>query len=195
MKYIALDKAFYAQDTIHLAKALLGKILVHNSIEGITSGIIVEVEAYKGKLDPASHTFRGETKRNKIMFGEAGHAYIYFTYGMHYCFNVTAGPIGIGEGILIRALEPIEGIDLMKNRRRKSNLKDLCNGPAKLVQAMGIMKNMYGEDLTKGSLIICKNNKSSNYIEIIETTRVGIKEGSDLLFRFYIKNNNFISKK
>ena len=207
---MVLDKSFYTQDTVSVAKALLGKVLVHYSAQGITAGRIVETEAYLGTKDPASHGYRGVSNRTLAMFGDPGHAYIYFTYGMYYCFNVTTAPKGIGEGVLIRALEPIEGIDIMINRRHlrrqvslevsKQNLfnvekpHNLCNGPAKLVIAMGITKDLYGSDLTKKPLVIEEPEIKTDF-EIVTTTRIGISQAKDLPLRFYIKDNKFISKK
>lgn len=153
---------------------------------------IVETESYHQE-DPASHTFRGRSKRNKAMFGLAGHAYIYFTYGMHWCFNVTAGPEGYGAGVLIRAVEPLAGLETIKKLRGVDNEKQLTNGPAKLAQALAIDKNLYGHDLTKPPLQIFE--PESRDFEIVETTRIGINQAIDEIARFYIKSNPHVSKK
>lgn len=182
---------FYQQEAPQLAKALLGQILVHNSPEGRTTGRIVETEAYLSVGDLASHSARGKTKRNTVMFGPAGRAYIYFTYGMHWLFNVTAGPEGVGEAALIRALEPIDGIQLMMARRQLTDPRQLCNGPAKLTQAMGLRPDQNGSDLATGSLQIVSGEQPS---DIITTTRIGIKQSADSPLRFYIKDNPYISK-
>lgn len=179
------------EDAVTAASALLGFKLIHNTPEGITSGIIVETEAYTS-VDPASHTFRGLTKRNSIMFGPAGHAYIYFTYGMHYCFNIVTGPDGSGQGVLVRALEPVDGIDLMKRRRGLHNVQQLTNGPAKLVQAMGISKKDYGVNLLEGGKLRIESGDKPE--KITQTTRVGIKRAVDHPWRFYISGNPFVSR-
>ncbi len=136
------------------------------------------------------------------MFGEQGYEYIYFTYGMYFCFNVTSAPKGVGEGILIRALEPVEGIELMIKRRTQNQkpqkylIENLCNGPAKLVLAMGINKDHYGHDLTESPLYIAESDsKITQDFEIVTTNRIGISQAKDLPLRFYIKDNKFISKK
>lgn len=189
-----LNRDFYTKNASNVAYCLLGKIMVHESSEGITAGIIVETEAYHSN-DPASHAFGGKTKRNEVMFGEAGHAYIYFIYGVHYCVNAVTGKEGIGEGVLIRALEPIQGIDLMKKRRGIADEKKLTNGPAKLVAAMGITNSMLGTDLTENTLFIADAGKTYMESDVVTTTRVGITKGADSLLRFYIKNNPFVSKR
>lgn len=152
---------------------------------------IVETESYHQE-DPASHTFRGESPRNKAMFGPAGYAYVYFTYGMHWCFNVTAGPEGYGAGILIRAAEPLESLETMRQIRRVNDA-NLTNGPAKLAQAMVIDKELYGHDLTQPPLQIFEPDNRD--FEVIETTRIGISSGVDEIARYYIKNNPFVSRK
>lgn len=196
-----LPRSFYRRDTRQVARELLGTYLVHYSPQGMTVGKIVETEAYL-QGDPACHASRGMTKRNKVMFGPPGHAYVYFIYGMYYCFNAVTSDEGTGEAVLVRALEPIEGISLMKKRRRKNNLKDLCSGPARLVQAMGITREQNGADLTRGSLVICKDNISSELVrdcaqsgEIVVTSRVGINRGVGLPLRFYIKDSIYVSRK
>ena len=187
-----LDESFYNRNTIEVARDLLGCILFNKTEEGITAGKIVEVEAYITG-DPASHSYRGRTPRNRAMFGPPGHAYVYFIYGMYHCFNMVTREEGVGEAVLFRALEPLEGIPIMKKRRGTNDLHKLCDGPAKLVQAMGIESHYNGINATKGDFFI--TNKIDRKLEIIETTRIGIKEGCESPLRFYIKGNNFISKK
>ena len=175
------------------AKYLLGCVIKRTLPNGeVLSAKIVETESYH-QDDPASHTFKGETPRTAAMFGPAGKAYVYFTYGMYWCFNVTAGKVGHGAGILIRAVEPLEGLETMKLNRNRDNLKQLTNGPAKLAQALAIDKNLYGHDLTKSPLQIF-DSVDRNF-EITETTRVGISQAVDTIARYYIKDNLFVSKK
>lgn len=188
-----LPKSFYQKDTCTIAKELLGKILVHNSSEGSTAGIITETEAYL-QNDEACHASRGMTPRTVIMFGPPGYAYIYFTYGMHYLFNVVTSPKGVGEAVLIRALEPVEGLELMRDRRGLNGIRELCSGPAKLVQAMGIKPDMYGHDLAKEPLFIINGDNISKE-DLVTTTRIGISVAEHLPLRFYIKDNKFISRK
>ncbi len=189
----ALPRSFYSRDTVLVARELLGKVLVHDSGEGLTAGIIVETEAYV-RGDPACHAYRGMTPRNRAMFGPPGRAYIYFTYGMHYCFNVVTAAEGVGEAVLIRALEPLEGTDLMRRRRGRFRLPELCSGPARLVQAMGIEPGMYGHDLTREPLFIVRG-REIEAAAVVVTTRVGIRAAADLPLRFYVRNNMHVSKK
>lgn len=186
-----VPRSFYAGSTIAVAKELLGSYLVHIAPEGTAAGRIVETEAYI-QGDPACHAFRGMTPRNRVMFGPPGYAYVYFIYGMYYCFNVVTAREGIGEAVLIRALEPVTGVPLMRLRRRRERLAELCGGPAKLVQALGIGKEHNGSDLTKAPLLICRGKRAG---EIVTTTRVGIREESALPLRFYLKDSPYISKK
>lgn len=153
---------------------------------------IVEVESYH-QADPASHTFSGKSARNGAMFGPSAHAYVYFTYGLHWCFNVTAGKDGYGAGVLIRAGKPLAGIATMQRNRKLSSIKLLTNGPAKLAQALQIDKALYGHDLQQPPLQIIEPLKSN--FEIVATTRIGISKATDTIARFYIKDNPFISKK
>lgn len=195
MNYKRVNHSFFKGSTEDVAKKLLGKILVRNYNGKILSGKIVETEAYLDENDLASHSAVGLTERNKVMFGEAGLAYVYFTYGMHYCFNVVTGEEGKGSAVLIRALEPLEGIELMKKFRQKNDLHILTNGPAKLCQALKIDKKLNGIDLKKSSEIFIAELEIEENFEIVVTTRIGIEKSKDLPLRFYIKENKFVSKK
>jgi len=196
-----LQRPFYQRDTITVAKDLLGKILVHESIEGTTAGRIVETEAYRGPEDQAAHSSGGRrTTRNEIMYGQKGYAYVYFIYGLYYCFNLTAGDVpGKPEAVLLRALEPVEGEDLMAKRRsaKQGKFTGLTNGPSRFCMAMGITKAQNKLDLTAPPLYI----KDAVHIlqqDIMETTRVGVDYAGDYKnnpWRFYIKGNKFVSVK
>ncbi|NOX97004.1 MAG: DNA-3-methyladenine glycosylase [Nitrospirae bacterium] len=187
-----LPREFYERDTIDVAHKLLGKVLVHDSKEGPTAGKIVEVEAYLGENDPASHASRGITPRNKIMFGQPGLAYVYFVYGNHFLFNAVTEQEGKAGAVLIRALEPLQGIELMWERRKCRDKKMLTNGPGKLAQALGITKKQNGSDLTGGTLRILNGREEK--FKIVSAPRIGIKKGSEDLLRFYIADNEFVSK-
>ena len=185
-----MPSTFFRQDSIRLSQLLLGCELVHITSEGVVAGRIVETEAYR-RDDEASHSFRGQTPRNTVMFGPAGHAYIYFTYGMHYCFNIVAGESGYAEAVLIRALEPTQGIELMQQRRRTTDTHNLCSGPAKLVQALGLTKSQNGAGLTTPELHL----RSRTHEPIIHTgPRIGISRAKDVPWRFFIAGNPYITK-
>ncbi len=190
-----VDISFYQRDALIVAPELLGCYLVTEKQEGTTIVRIVEVEVYL-QDDKAAHSYRGETERTRALFGDGGHAYIYFTYGMHYCFNIATSVKGRGEGILIRAGEPVEGIEIMRQRRGKHNQIDLANGPAKLVQALGITKSDYGHDMSTGNLYVLSKDHFGppERFAIVTTTRVGISEDKDLPYRFYIEGNPFVSR-
>ena len=194
-----LTQRFYEKDVIAVSQELLGKILVHASPEGLTSGIIVETEAYRGPEDLAAHSALGRrTERVEQMYGEKGRAYIYFIYGMYWCFNVTAGNIsGKPEAVLVRALEPLQGKDLMAKRRETPNVLNFTNGPAKLCMAMGLSKAQNKADLTDQPLYI-KNAPSVPAENVIATTRIGVDysgEWKDKPWRFYVKNSQYVSMK
>jgi len=190
-----LDRTFYERETITVAKELLGKLLVRRNNKDNMIGKIVEVEAYSGSDDPASHAYHGRTDRNYLMFGHGGYAYVYFIYGNHYCFNVTA-KVGNNPGaVLIRALEPIDGIELMQANRHVKDLKNLTNGPGKLTKVMNITIKHSGLDLTKGEDLFLCEPKDKQRFEIVSTKRIGVKSGIDKLWRFYIKGNTFISRR
>ena len=180
-----LPKKFYQRDTVVVAKDLLGKKLVRRIGNYEMSGIIIETEAYRHKDDPASHAFRKITDRNRVMFEEVGIAYVYFTYGMHYCFNVVAKKSKIPAGaVLIRGINPEKGVTRMKKNRDVKNLKNLTNGPAKLTQALEITKQHYGIDVTKKLEIYIEDGLKIKKIK--KSTRVGIKNGKEMLWNFKI---------
>ncbi|MBN2202727.1 MAG: DNA-3-methyladenine glycosylase [Candidatus Aenigmarchaeota archaeon] len=187
-----LCRNFYSRSTLKVAKGLLGKVLVHKTKFGVLKGRIVETEAYLGDKDPGSHAFRKITPRNKIMFGMPGFAYVYFTYGNHWLMNVVTEKEGVAGTVLLRALEPIKGIEIMKKNRNKKDIRILTNGPGKLTQAMMVGKKHNGIDVTKGELFI---EDSKTKPRIHTTTRIGIKTGANLPYRFYVKDSVFVSKK
>jgi DNA-3-methyladenine glycosylase len=195
-----LSRSFYKRDVLTVASELLGKIFVKADGQELLAGWIVEVEAYDGNVDEASHTFRGKTKRNEIMFKQGGYIYVYFTYGAHFCCNVVTGREGHGTAVLIRGIEPVQGIKMMAFNRYGRDLlnekekHNLTNGPGKLCQAFGINREYYGEDLIDGRIYLLNQRKLSAD-KIIRTTRIGIKKSTELNWRFYIKDNPFVSRK
>ena len=183
---IKIPRKFYSRDTVMVAKELLGKRLVRNIDGHELSGIITETEAYGHQNDPASHAAGRMTKRNKVMFEKVGNCYVYFTYGMHYCFNVVARDDSVAAGaVLIRALKPRNGIDMMiQNRKNLKDIKKLTDGPAKLTQAMNITAIHNGMDITSNkTLHITEGIKVK---EITESRRIGIKKATDLMWNFKI---------
>ena len=219
-----LDRKFYNRSTLKVARELLGKYLVVQKDGYNLSGKIVETEAYIGFRDPASHAYRGMTPRNEVMFGDPGYAYIYITYGMHHCLNLVTERNGYPAAVLIRALEPADGIEIMKRRRKTKdclmgrglnprpslrtgvqplsehrNLKSLTSGPAKLCQALNVDRKLNGADLC--SNIIYVEDRGEVVGRIASSSRIGIlkippkagKEGKQKKWRFYVKNNEFVS--
>ena len=184
-----LARSFYARDAVEVARALLGKILVH----GETAGKIVETEAYLGGDDLAAHSARGITNRTRVIFGPPGHAYVYFIYGMYECLNLVAEPEGQPGCVLIRALEPVAGIEIMQQRRPAAKkLRDLASGPGRLTLAMGITRAQNGVDVTRGSLTV-RTPKREETFEIEVTPRIGIRHCADWPLRFLVKGNLFVS--
>jgi DNA-3-methyladenine glycosylase len=177
-------------DAIAAARQLIGWKLVTSSPEGITAGIIVETEAYV-MSDPASHAFGGPKQRNLPMFKDAGTIYVYFTYGMHYCVNIVTGSSGDGQAVLIRALQPTEGMELMMARRNINNPLQLASGPAKLTQALGI--TIADNDQQLGGHI--RIEPGIQVDGIVATTRVGISKNVEKDWRFFVENNPYISKR
>jgi DNA-3-methyladenine glycosylase len=189
-----MERVFYVRDAEVVAQEILGKILIHKTEEGTTTGLIVEAEAYYGENDPASHFYLGKNKKGaQIMKGPPGYAYIYLTYGLHYMLNVVTGEEGIAQAVLIRGVEPLKGIELMKKRRKIEEIKNLTNGPGKVTQAFGITKKENGKDIINSNLCIIEGINVEN-LRIIKTKRIGIKLGKEFNLRFYIDKNPFVSK-
>lgn len=191
-----IKREFYLRSALEVAPELLGLTLAHKSKEGITKGKIVEVEAYLGPLDAAAHSYKApRSSRTIIQYGKGGYAYIYMIYGMYYCMNIVANKTDIPEVVLIRALEPVDGIELMKARRNTDKVRNLCSGPGKLCQAMGINKSHYGMDLCKGMLYL-EQPETKEDIVIETSKRINIdyaKEAKDFPLRYTIKDNPFVS--
>ena len=200
-----LNREFYNRDTVLVAKELLGKIIVHEINGQKVSAKIVESEAYMGVTDKAAHSYGGRrTSRVEIMYGKPGFSYVFIIYGMYYCFNTVTREEGTPQAVLIRAVEPIEGINIMAQNRfkksydelTKSQIKNLTNGPGKLCNALLIDKSLNGEDLCSNKLYI-KEGESEKF-NIISSKRVGIdyaEEAKDYLWRFYIEDNKYVSVK
>jgi len=185
-----LPRSFYERPTIAVARELLGTILVH----GRTAGRIVEVEAYLGAADLAAHASRGLTNRTRVLFGPPGHAYVYFIYGMYECLNLVAEPEGTPGCALIRALEPLAGIGIMRRRRPKArSIEELANGPGKLTQALGITRRHYGADVTRGPLTVRRLKQDAPF-EILATARIGIRHCAQWPLRFLIAGNRCVSR-
>lgn len=193
-----LRKFYLRTDTVVVARELLGQLLVVTGADGRrTAGMIVETEAYLGTGDRAAHSFGGRrTARNEVMYGPAGHAYVFFVYGMYYQFNVVTGPAEHPHAILVRAVEPVRGIDLMRRRRGEMKDKNLTSGPGKLCIAMGIDRSLNGQDLL-GELVWLESYRSYSDDEIAAGKRIGIDyAGEDAVrpWRFWVKDNIFVSK-
>jgi DNA-3-methyladenine glycosylase len=193
-----LERAFYERETLDVARDLLGKYLVHHTTDGKTVGKIVEVEAYVGINDAACHAYNGKnTKRTKIMFGQGGHAYIYLIYGVYYCMNIVTNQEHYPEAVLIRALEPIDGLDIMQKRRKTDNKLNLCSGPGKMCNAMGISKSQNEMDLCGETMYLLSGEVVPSE-DIIATPRINIdyaEEAREYPWRFIIKDNPFVSNR
>jgi DNA-3-methyladenine glycosylase len=194
MELHKLPRAFYLRPALVVARDLLGRLLVRNLTGRLLVGRIVEVEAYLGEHDPASHAYRGPTERNEVMFRAGGHLYVYFTYGMHFCSNVVTGPQGKARAVLLRAVEPLEGIDVMrKNRPARTDDGNLANGPAKLCQAFAIGRKENGTDLLGGDCYIARGEKVPPSA-VAASMRIGVTAGRDKLWRFSVAGNRFVSR-
>jgi DNA-3-methyladenine glycosylase len=188
-----LQRAFFERYTPDVARDLLGCVLVRRTGGRTLSGRIVEVEAYRGSDDPASHPFRGKTPRSAIMFGDAGHVYVFFVFGNHWCLNFTTEPDDSKPGaVLIRALEPVEGIEEMKMNRGVSEVALVTNGPGKLTKALSIDKAFNGEDLVKSAKLYVLERDEPVRIEA--SARIGVSRGQERDWRYFVEGNPFVSK-
>ncbi|HEY9287336.1 MAG TPA: DNA-3-methyladenine glycosylase [Candidatus Dormibacteraeota bacterium] len=188
-----LPRSFFAREPVGLARDLLGRILFYQAADGLIAGRIVETEAYTGMADPASHAFRGKTARNQVMFGKAGFAYVYFSYGMHYCLNVTAEKRGVAGAVLLRAMEPLGGIPIMRARGDHGPETRLLSGPGKIGRAFGLTLADNGRDLTRGPLGIAAGAPVGAE-SVVTATRIGISRARELPYRFFVKGSRAVSR-
>ena len=191
-----IPRHFYAEPTIRVARKLLGKYLVRNHPDGKTVGKIVETEAYVGPHDLACHASKGRTARTAVMFGPPGHAYVYFIYGVYYCLNIVTEETGHASAVLIRALEPVAGIELMQKRRGMGKLHSLASGPGKLCLAMAIDKTLNAADMSRGNVLYVEDRKDPAP-KIAATPRIGVDyagKWKDKPWRFLIRGSEFVSK-
>ena len=189
--YEVITRSALPLDTVELARCLIGKVVVRTTSDGVLSGRIVETEAYPVG-DAAGHAYRGETARNHVLFGRRGHAYVYLAYGISFMLNVSSETAGVGAGVLIRALEPLSGIETMQRNRRVLNLRDLARGPGRLAAALDIDRRLDGVDLChEGPLWIALEGRQTP--EIGASTRIGLSKETGRLLRFYARDNRFVS--
>jgi DNA-3-methyladenine glycosylase len=188
-----LPRRWFARPGPDLAPDVLGRVLVRRLPDGTRLAVrIVETEAY-AQGDPASHSFRGPTPRTAVMFGPPGHAYVYYTYGMHHCVNVVAGETGTGTAVLVRAAEPVDGIDAMARHRGTDDLRLLCSGPARLCEALAVDRALDGTDLVRGTALSLHEGVPVPRRAVLASTRVGIRTGIDRPWRFRIAGDPFAS--
>lgn len=192
LKAPALPREFYDRDPALVARELLGKLLIRRSPEGTCAGRIVETEAYLSADDPACHASKGKTRRNAAMFGPAGHAYVYMIHAK-WCFNTVTEGENCGSAVLIRAMEPLAGIELMQLRRKTDKLLDLARGPARLCQALDVTRQLDGWDLTLRKSLWIADDGQQPAEQIMATPRIGISQAADLSLRFCFAGNRFVS--
>jgi DNA-3-methyladenine glycosylase len=189
--YEVIARSELPLDTVELARDLIGKVVVREAPDGVLSGRVVETEAYPAG-DAAGHAFRGETPGNRALFLSPGHAHVYIAYGVSYMLNVSSEAAGVGAGVLIRALEPLEGIEPMQRNRRVQNLRDLARGPGRLTAALGVDRSLDGADLCRtGPLWLGRDGREAPEIGI--STRIGLSKEVDRPLRFYARDNPFVS--
>ncbi len=189
-----LARRWYARPVLEVARGLLGRVLVRETAEGVSAGRILEVEAYRGADDPASHAYRGLTRRTEVMFGPPGFAYVYFTYGMHFCFNVVVEPAGRAAAVLIRALEPVAGAALMSRRRGPDvPWSRLARGPACVAVALALGRGENGLDLTRGPLWVSNLAPRRGGRRIVAGSRIGIRVGVERPWRFLLEGHPLVS--
>ncbi len=188
-----LSLSFYSRHTLEVLADLIGMILIRRSKEGITSGFIVEAEAYRGEDDPASFASRGRTPKSEMLYSEPGKAFVFRCYGIHFLLNVVTEGKDFPAAVLIRAVEPLSGISLMKERRGSDNLLNLCSGPAKMCQAFGIDLSLNGAPMfsLQSPIFIEKGDKKG--LDLTWSSRIGIREGKERLWRASIQGNQFVS--
>jgi DNA-3-methyladenine glycosylase len=191
-----VERAWLARDPREVAPELLGKVLAHDTAEGRRSGRIVEVEAYCGPIDAGAHTYRGRTERNATMFGRAGLLYVYFTYGMHWCANVVCGDEDDGVAVLVRALAPIDGVEAMRAARGPAARRDrdLCSGPAKLCQALGLHGSHDGADLLSGGPVQLLDDGTPPPADPVQAARIGLSAGAEHPWRWYVPGDPNVSR-
>ena len=188
-----MPREFYARGAAAVARALRGRVRVAGRGRAAIAGRIVEVEAYRGAVDPASHAYRGLTPRNRVMFGPPGHAYVYFTYGMHHCVNVVAAREGVAEAVLIRALEPLAGLARMRARRGEVADVRLARGPGCVAQALGLTRADDGADLVRGRLWIADQPAELGGYLVVAGPRIGIRVGTERHWRFWLAGHPAVS--
>ena len=200
VQFEALPRVFYEPSALRVAPELLGHFLLRRTAEGVCGGPIVETEAYLSE-DPACHGFGGPTARNRVMFGAPGHGYVYLIYGLHFCVNAVCRPTGVAEAVLVRAIEPVFGLEILRRHRCVPNSRQLTNGPAKLCEAMNITRTLDGIDLCapNSPIFIARNPDLKGYRKvhgpIITTTRIGITQAAAMPLRFYLGGSDYVSRR
>ena len=184
-----MKHGFYDRPVVEVAQDLIGCTLSHAG----SSGVIVETEAYHHS-EPASHAFVGLTERTRVLFGPPGRAYVYRSYGIHACLNAVCEPVGVGAAVLIRALQPVAGIELMRERRGLERVEDLCSGPGKLSRALGIGLELNGSDLIRGPIMIARRRSAWRDVEVVASRRIGITKAAELPWRFSALGSRYLSR-
>jgi DNA-3-methyladenine glycosylase len=190
-----LPRSFYDRETEIVAREMLGAVLECRTDDGVASGIIVETEAYVGEHDPACHAAAGRTRRTEPLYGRPGLSYVYFIYGVHWCFNAVTRGEGLPSAVLVRAIQPVDGVDLMRERRGPEvRGVNLTNGPGKLCAALGIDGTMNAQSLQRGPIVIREGSRVTDD-QIVEGPRIGITKAADWPLRFFIRDNEWVSKR